>query len=83
MYAIFGAGSAVVAAAAVVMLFLGTASRSTPTAAMAGDFAKPRSTAPLFDERFETAETTARMDAIASARSRDLRDNRYAAWGVR
>jgi hypothetical protein len=37
----------------------------------------------LFAERFETGETTARMDLIASARSRDLRNNRYTAWGVR
>jgi hypothetical protein len=45
--------------------------------------AKPRSTVSLFSERFETEDTTARMDAIASARGRELRDNRYAAWGVR
>jgi hypothetical protein len=83
VYAVFGATSAVLAAAAVAMLFLGTASRSAPEPALASELAKPRSTAPLFSERFETAQTTARMDAIASARSRDLRDNRYAAWGVR
>jgi hypothetical protein len=83
VYAVFGAASAALAAAALLMLFVGTASRSASQAALASDFAKPRSTAPLFNERFETAETTARIDAIASARSRDLRDNRYAAWGVR
>lgn len=83
IYAAFGAASAVLAAAAVAMLFLGTASRSAPDAALASELAKPRSTAPLFNERFETGATTARMDAIASARGRDLRDNRYAAWGVR
>jgi hypothetical protein len=83
VYAVFGAASAVLAAAALATLFIGTASRSAPEAALPSDFAKPRSTAPLFNERFETGETTARMDAIASARSRDLRDNRYAAWGVR
>jgi hypothetical protein len=83
IYAVFGAASAVLAAAAVAMLFLGTAARRAPDAALASDFARPRSTAPLFNERFETGATTARMDAIASARGRDLRDNRYAAWGVR
>lgn len=83
VYAVFGAASAVLAAAALVALFVGTASRSASEPALASDFAKPRSTAPLFNERFETAQTTARIDTIASARSRDLRDNRYAAWGVR
>jgi hypothetical protein len=41
-----------------------------------------RSTAPLFRVGSEGA-TSSRIDRIASARSRDLRDNRYAQWGVR
>ncbi len=104
IYAVFGAGSAMLAAAAALVLVLGgTSSKEAPVAASAplasgaaqsvamaeadnpGDFARPRSTASLFTtgEPFRTADTTARMDRIASARSRDLRDNRYAAWGVR
>lgn len=84
VYAVFGATSAALAAAALLLLFVGTASRSSaPEPSLAASLAKPRSTAPLFSERFETGATTARMDAIASARSRDLRDNRYASWGVR
>ena len=85
VYAVFGAASAVLAAAAAVALFLGTLSRSSEPAASvsASVLVRPHSTAPLFAERFETGDTTARMDAIAGARSRDLRDNRYAAWGVR
>jgi hypothetical protein len=85
VYAVFGAGSAILAAAAIALLFLPTLSRNSAPAASAGAAAlvKPHSTAPLFTDRFETGETTARMDLIASARSRDLRDNRYAAWGVR
>jgi hypothetical protein len=88
VYAVFGAASAVVAAAAAALLLFGTLSRSAsapaagasaPTAALV----KPHSTAPLFEERFETGDTSARMDLIASARSRELRDNRYATWGVR
>jgi hypothetical protein len=73
------------AAAAAALLFLPTLSRSDAPAASAEPSAlvKPHSTAPLFAERFETGATTARMDLIASARGRDLRDNRYAAWGVR
>lgn len=86
VYAAFGAAGAALAAAAVAVLFLGTVSGSDPAPSAAtqeGLFAMPRSTTPLFSERFETGDTTARMDAIASARSRELRGNRYAAWGVR
>jgi hypothetical protein len=81
IYAIFGAGSAVLAAAAAIALFVGS-SRSAAPATPLSAYVKPHSTAPLFAERFETGDTTARMDLIASARSRDLRDNRYASWGV-
>jgi hypothetical protein len=82
---VFGASSAILAAAAAALLFLPALSRSTPPApsAEAGAWVKPHSTAPLFSDRFETGDTTARIDLIASTRGRDLRDNRYAAWGVR
>jgi hypothetical protein len=83
VYAIFGAGSAVLAAAAAVALFVGTSRQAAPASAQAGAYVAPHSTAPLFAERFETGDTTARMDLIASTRSRDLRNNRYASWGVR
>ena len=84
VFAVFGAGSALLAAAAAAVLFVGTMRSSSPPApALSATYAEPRSTAPLFTEPFETGATTARMDLIASARSRDLRDNRYAAWGVR
>lgn len=42
-----------------------------------------RSTAAMFPEKFEPGTTTARVDRIALARSRELRSNRYALWGVR
>jgi hypothetical protein len=83
VYAIFGAGSAVLAAAAAVAMFADTSREAAPPAAQADAYVAPHSTAPLFAERFETGDTTARMDLIASARSRDLRNNRYASWGVR
>jgi hypothetical protein len=85
VYAVFGAGGAILAAAAAALLILTTLSRSGPPVASAEPVAlvKPRSTAALFSDRFETGDTTARMDLIAGARGRDLRDNRYAAWGVR
>lgn len=81
IYGAFGATSALLAAAAVVLLLTGTLGPQAPAATTA--YARSRSTAPLFSEPFATEGTTARMDRIASARSRDLRDNRYASWGVR
>lgn len=81
VYAAFGAAGAMLAAAAALLLFLGPA-RHEPAPA-AARYAEPRTTAPLFSERFELGATTARVDLIAAQRGRDLRDNRYAAWGVR
>jgi hypothetical protein len=84
VYAAFGAASAVLAAAAAALLFVGLSrSASAPAASEPSALVKPHSTAVMFADRFETGATTARMDLIASARGRDLRDNRYAAWGVR
>lgn len=86
VYVLFGAASAAVAAAAAISLLVGTPRPEPgPTASSAPgrELVRPRSTAPLFDEPFATGDTSARMDRIASARSRDLRDNRYASWGVR
>ncbi len=84
VYAVFGAASGVLAVAAAAVLLVGQ-SRGVPAAAQAdaSAFVKPHSTAAMFGERFETGDTTARMDLIASARGRELRDNRYASWGVR
>lgn len=81
VYALFGAAS--VAAAAAVALFVSSSRNEAPLGAQASAYVVPRSTAPLFAERFDTGDTTARMDLIASARGRELRDNRYASWGVR
>lgn len=45
-------------------------------------YAQSRSTASLFAGD-EPGPASTRIDRIASARARDLRDNRFAAWGVR
>lgn len=82
VYAAFGATSLVLAAAAALVLSVGGLSRESAPAAPPLALAKPRSAAPLFESHFDS-NTTARVDLIASVRSRDLRDNRYAAWGVR
>jgi hypothetical protein len=79
----FGAAAAFAAAAAVALLVAFPASRHEALHAQTERLFLSRSTAPLFDHKFETAGTTARIDRIASARERDLRANLYAQWGVR
>jgi len=83
VYATFGAVA--LAAAAAFALFV-SRPRETPDAAVAAARSKlvaSRPTGELFAERFEPGASTERIDRIASARERDLRDNRYALWGVR
>lgn len=80
IYVAFGVVAGAIALAASVALVLAT-DRRTPAAAEPV-LAVSRSTAPLFNEPFETASTSARVDRIAAARERDLRNNRYALWGV-
>jgi hypothetical protein len=77
------------ALAAAVALTVGSLSRrdEAPSAA-ASPTLEPlvpvRSTQPLFREPFaRTGGESARIDRIASARAIDLRDNRFAAWGVK
>lgn len=78
-------GAVALAAAAGFALFVSTPrSESTATSAAAlRTLHASRPTGDLFEERFKTGGTTARIDRIASARAHDLRENRYAAWGVR
>jgi hypothetical protein len=59
---------------------------ATPTAPAPPpvDAKRARSTAELFDAPFaRQGGESARIDRIASARASDLRENRYAMWGVR
>lgn len=88
VYAVFGAAGAVAALAAALALVVRPADRgmqSAPAAAAAvpTDTAVSRSTGDLFDAKFEVGRASARIDRIAGARSRDLRQNRYAAWGLK
>ncbi|MCC6217448.1 MAG: hypothetical protein IT376_21505 [Polyangiaceae bacterium] len=78
----FGAGAGVLALAAGVALLVRPPPEAAPAAA-AVPVARSRSTAALFEERFTVEATSARIDRIGEARARDLRANRYAAWGVR
>jgi len=75
--AAFG-GAAVLALAAGLALVVGGISRSGQVATLAAS----RTTSSLFSGKFLLRETSGRLDAIAQARSRDLRENRFARWGV-
>ena len=73
----FGA-SLLVAAAAVILFFVWREPvRPAP------EMARARSTQPLFDGRFDLqGGESARIDRIVVARADDLRENRFARWGV-
>lgn len=75
----FGAVTAGLALAASIFLVLTTGG----TRGSEAPLARVRTTQPLFSEPFKPGETSARIDRIASARASDLRDNRFAKWGVK
>jgi hypothetical protein len=75
-------GLAMAAAFAIVVSSGGLEPAPVQPAPMAR--ARARSTQPLFHEPFgRSGGESARIDRIASARGSDLRDNRFAEWGVR
>jgi hypothetical protein len=77
------AGGLAMAAAIAIVVGRPSASSPSPEVAMA-PMAPARSTQPLFREPFaRQGGESARIDRIASARESDLRDNRFASWGVR
>ncbi|MET0793383.1 MAG: hypothetical protein ABW061_17815 [Polyangiaceae bacterium] len=77
-----GGGAALAAAAAVLLAILPSPRHESTPDLRAFALAQSRSTAPLF-QADSAGAASSRIDRIASARSRDLRDNRYALWGVR
>jgi hypothetical protein len=85
VYVVFGAGSAALAlAAAAVLLVRGAmpAAQLEPRASHQA-LAMSRSTAPLFTEKFSAADSSERVERITLVRERELRNNRFARWGVR
>jgi len=82
----FAAVATALAVAALVLLRITTTTRPESSAAApelsAFSLAQSRSTAAFFRADAAGAPSE-RIDRIASARSRELRDNRYALWGVR
>lgn len=78
----FGAAASGLALAAAVALVIGSTRQLEPTVAR-HELAPSRSLAPLLDADAQRLSPSERMDRMASARARDLRENRYATWGVR
>lgn len=82
IFVAFGAASAALALAAAIALLVGSSPRrEVHTSKIV--FAESRSSAPLFSERFTRESTSERVERIALTRGRELRENRFAAWGVR
>jgi hypothetical protein len=69
------------AAAAVLIAFFSLrVQQPAPTASLV----QPHTTQALFKDAFpREGDTSKRMDAIVASRTRDLRSNRYARWGVK
>lgn len=85
VYVVFGAVGLAAAAAALLGLFLHTVD-DAPVALDAPEpvpLLESRSTTTLFKDKFVVGRTSERMDRIALARDRDLRNNRFTLWGVR
>jgi hypothetical protein len=82
VYASFGA-LALAAAALFALWFALPQSKPVTSAAARPALVQSRTTGALFREPFEPGQATARIDRIAASRSRELRENRYALWGVR
>jgi hypothetical protein len=82
----FGVAAALSVAAAIVLVIQRPERAAMDEASVAevAPLAPVRSTQPLFHEPFARAGGASdRIDRIAMARSSDLRDNRFALWGVR
>jgi hypothetical protein len=81
--------AALVSAAAAAVLVLGRHDMAAPPslATRAAELVPVRSTQDLFNEPFARplshGAASARIDRIAMARQSDLRENRFAMWGVR
>ncbi len=67
------------AAAAAVIAAVSLQRPEPPRAALV----HPHTTQALFKEPFKSEDASKRVDAIMASRSRDLRANRYARWGVK
>jgi len=78
----FGAAASALSLAAAVALVIGS-TRSEEASVARRELAPSRSLAPLLEADAARLSPSERMDRMASARAKDLRENRYTAWGVR
>jgi len=86
IYFAFGGVATMAAMAAAVALVMRWSPAAAPSAVSTAEPAMvlSRSTAELFPEGIPaTGGTSDRVDRIAYARARDLRENRFSRWGVR
>jgi hypothetical protein len=84
LYLRFGGAAAALAVAAAVLLSVGPRQSRAPAPDLqALALVQSRSTAPLFQTAAAAGAPSTRIDRIASVRARELRENRYALWGVR
>jgi hypothetical protein len=77
------AGAAALAAGAALLLSPLPDRNALEARSALSELSTSRSAAALFSERFEHGQATARIDRIYQAREKELRDNRFALWGVR
>jgi len=72
------------AAAAVLIAFFSLRTQNGTQSAPPASLVEAHTTQALFKDAFpREGETSKRMDAIVASRNRDLRNNRYARWGVK
>ncbi len=84
LYLRFGGVATALAVAAAVLLSFGQRPKRAPEPDLqALTLAQSRSTAPLFQTAATAGAPSTRIDRIASLRERELRENRFALWGVR
>jgi hypothetical protein len=85
IYVVFGGVASLAAmAASMALVMRGTAPSTGAALEVAPAMAVSRSTAELFPEGIPvTGGTSDRIDRIAYARAQDLRENRFARWGIR
>lgn len=83
VYVLFGAAGGALALAAAVALVLTPLHKQSPPGPERTALARSRSLAPLLNVEAPRLTPSERIDRIASVRERDLRNNRYARWGLR
>jgi len=86
LYLAFGGVASLAAMAAALALVIRQSQPESSTAFVSArqTLAVSRSTADLFPDGIpRTGGTTERVDKIAYARAQDLRENRFARWGIR